>query len=154
APESLDIKVLLNQLTPLLRRIMGEEIETEIRVSEPVNHIRADRAQMETLLVNLAIHARESMLGGGKMSVCAENLSLSKPMQHPVYLRPGEYLVLSISDTGLGFSEEYQEHLFEPFFGAAQPGKNTGLGLATVYATVRQHGGQIACASEIGKGST
>jgi CheY-like chemotaxis protein len=71
-----------------------------------------------------------------------------------VHLRSGEYVVLTLADTGLGLTEEFQEHLFEPFFGNTQPGKNTGLGLATVYAIVRQHGAQIHCASEVGKGST
>jgi CheY-like chemotaxis protein len=69
-------------------------------------------------------------------------------------LRAGDYVLLTLSDIGLGLSEEYQQHLFEPFFGSSQPGKNTGLGLATVYAIVKQHGGQISCTSEVGKGST
>src|SRR5690606_36160964 len=116
-------------------------------------HIRADRGQLETLIINLAVHARDSMLHGGTLTLATESLKLQKAMHNQVHLRPGEYVLLTISDTGLGLTEEYQEHLFEPFFGTTQPGKNTGLGLATVYAIVKQHGGQISCLSEVGKGS-
>jgi CheY-like chemotaxis protein len=106
------------------------------------------------VIINLCAHSRESMLHGGKLTVRTEALHLDKPLNNQLHLRAGDYVVLSIADTGLGLSEEHQEHLFEPFFGSVQPGKNSGLGLATVYAIVKQHGGQIGCASEVGKGST
>jgi nitrogen-specific signal transduction histidine kinase/CheY-like chemotaxis protein len=154
APEALNVNAVIEQLMPLIRRLMGESIEPKFDPENPLYHVRADRGQLETLIINLAVHARDSMLHGGTLTVRTENLRLERPYHNHVHLRPGEYVLLTISDTGLGLTEEYQEHLFEPFFGTSHPGKNTGLGLATVYAVVRQHGGQISCASEVGKGST
>jgi len=152
--EVLNINLVLEQIQPLVRRLMGDGIETTWRTCEGVCQIRADRGQLETLIINLAVHARDSMHHGGRLSITTECMKLSKPLHNQVHLRAGEYVSLTISDTGSGLTEEYQEHLFEPFFGTTQPGKNTGLGLATVYAIVKQHGGQISCLSEVGKGST
>ncbi|HEX7862422.1 MAG TPA: response regulator [Verrucomicrobiae bacterium] len=153
APEALNLNVVLDQILPLVRRLMGENIETVANIPNVSCHIRADRGQLETVIINLAAHARDSMLHGGQLTLTTENLKLSRALHNQVHLRPGEYILLTIADTGLGLTEEYQEHLFEPFFGTTQPGKNTGLGLATVYAIVKQHGGQISCISEVGKGS-
>jgi two-component system, cell cycle sensor histidine kinase and response regulator CckA len=154
APEALNLNTVIEQLLPLLRRLLGDSIEPVAYLTEAACNIRADRGQLETLIINLAVHARDSMSHGGSFEIKTENFSLLKPLHDNVHLRAGDYVSLTLSDTGLGLSEEYQEHLFEPFFGSAQPGKNTGLGLATVYAIVKQHGGQISCTSEVGKGST
>jgi len=154
APEPISLNAVLEQTAPLLRRLMGENIETLLDLGMDLPRIRADRGQLETVIINLCAHSRESMLHGGKLTVRTEALHLEKPLNNQLHLRAGDYVVLSITDTGLGLSEEHQEHLFEPFFGSVQPGKNSGLGLATVYAIVKQHGGQIGCASEVGKGST
>jgi PAS domain S-box-containing protein len=153
APEALNLNVVLDQMLPLVRRLMGENIETVAQVPNISCPVRADRGQLETLIINLAVHARDSMLHGGQLTLTTENLKFARPFHNQVHLRAGEYVLLTIADTGLGLTEEYQEHLFEPFFGTTQPGKNTGLGLATVYAIVKQHGGQISCTSEVGKGS-
>jgi two-component system cell cycle sensor histidine kinase/response regulator CckA len=153
APETLNLNTVLEQMLPLVRRLMGDAIETTAAASEDPCHIRADRGQLETLIINLAVHARDSMLHGGSLTLATENVKLTRPLHNQVHLRAGDYVLLTITDTGLGLTEEYQEHLFEPFFGTTQPGKNTGLGLATVYAIVKQHGGQISCLSEVGKGS-
>ena len=153
APETLNLNTVIEQMSPLIRRLMGESIETTAAASEDPCYIRADRGQLETLIINLAVHARDSMLHGGSLTLSTENVKLARPLHNQVHLRAGEYVLLTITDTGLGLTEEYQEHLFEPFFGTTQPGKNTGLGLATVYAIVKQHGGQISCVSEVGKGS-
>lgn len=154
APEVLNLNSVVEQIMPLLRRLLGDSIEPIAKLPESPCHIRADRGQLETLIINLAVHARDSMLHGGTFALKTENLTLNKALHNNVHLRAGEYVLLTLSDTGLGLSQEYQEHLFEPFFGSSQPGKNTGLGLATVYAIVKQHGGQISCTSEVGKGST
>jgi PAS domain S-box-containing protein len=154
APEAINLNTVLEQVAPLVRRVTGEEVETVLRPAPELQPIRADRGQLETLILNLAIHARETMDDGGKLVFATEMLHLSKAHYGDVRLPPGDYVVLSITDTGLGLSDELREHLFEPFFGTAQPGKNTGLGLATVYAIVKQHGGHIHCTSEPGKGST
>ena len=153
APQTLNLNIVIEQMMPLVRRLMGDSIETMAATSEDPCNIRADRGQLETLIINLAVHARDSMLHGGSLTLATENLKLTRPLHNQVHLRAGEYVLLTITDTGLGLTEEYQEHLFEPFFGTTQPGKNTGLGLATVYAIVKQHGGQISCLSEVGKGS-
>lgn len=153
APEALNLNVVIDQMLPLVRRLMGDSIETIANISNTPCTIRADRGQLETLIINLAVHARDSMLHGGNLTLATENLKLTKPLHNQVHLRASDYVLFTIADTGLGLSEEYQEHLFEPFFGTTHPGKNTGLGLATVYAIVKQHGGQISCVSEVGKGS-
>ncbi|MGN6387770.1 MAG: response regulator, partial [Verrucomicrobiota bacterium] len=115
--------------------------------------IHGDRGQIETLLINLAVHARESMLNGGRFEITTSHLHLRKPFRDHVQLNPGEYAVITIKDSGHGLSEEYQEHLFDPFFVKEAVGHNSGLGLATVYAIVKQHQGQISCSSQMGKGS-
>jgi PAS domain S-box-containing protein len=153
APESLNLNTVIQQMLPLIRRLIGESIELRAELADPLFQVRADRGQLETLIINLAVHARDSMVHGGTLNISCENLHLEKAIAADVALSPGDYIVLTIDDTGPGLSEEYQEHLFEPFFGTSHPGKNTGLGLATVYAIVKQHGGQISCTSEIGKGS-
>jgi two-component system cell cycle sensor histidine kinase/response regulator CckA len=153
APEAIDLNLVIEQISPLISRLMGEGIETDHQLEKELKLVRADRGQIETLIINLSAHARDSMSHGGKLTFRTQNLTLAKPLHNRVRLKAGDYIVLSISDTGLGWTEEFQEHLFEPFFGNSQPGKNTGLSLATVYAIVKQHGGQIACASEVGKGS-
>lgn len=153
-PEAVNLNGVLNQTAPLLRRLMGGNIETILDLDKQVSPIRADRGRLETVVINLCAHCRESMMQGGTLTIRTEALRLDKPLQHQFRLEAGDYVVLSISDTGLGLSPEHQEHLFEPFFGTVQPGKNSGLDLATVYAIVKQHGGQISCASEVGKGST
>jgi two-component system cell cycle sensor histidine kinase/response regulator CckA len=154
APEPINLNAVLEQTAPLLRRLMGDNIETSLELAADLPRIRADRGQLETVIINLCAHSRESMLHGGKLTIRTEALHLKKAQHNQLHLGAGDYIVLSITDTGLGLSEEHQKHLFEPFFGSVQPGKNSGLGLATVYAIVKQHGGQIACASEVGKGST
>lgn len=154
SPEALNLNMVIEQMMPLVRRLMGDSVEPRSELENGPFHIRADRGQLETLIINLAVHARDSMLHGGTLTVSTENLRLAGPFHDHVHLRPGDYMLLTISDTGLGLTDEYREHLFEPFFGTTHPGKNTGLGLATVYAIVRQHGGQISCVSEVGKGST
>lgn len=154
SPEAISLNMVIEQISPLISRLMGEGVETKHELEKFLKPIRADRGQIETLIINLSVHARDSMNHGGKLTLRTQNLMLAKPVQNHVHLKSGEYAVLSIMDTGLGLSEEFQEHLFEPFFGNTQPGKNTGLGLATVYAIVKQHGGHITCSSEVGKGSS
>jgi len=153
APEPLQLNEVVEQILPLLRRLMGDNIDCAVDLEKSLPLIQADRGQMETLMINLAVHARESMGNGGRLEVHTMPFTAKKPFHNQVHLNPGEYILLTISDTGLGLSEEYQEHLFEPFFIKEAVGHTTGLGLATVYAIVRQHKGQIACISEIGKGS-
>lgn len=154
SPQPLDLNRVIEQILPLVRRIGGEEVDCEFVGGENLGTIRADRGQIETMLINLAAHARETMPQGGKLIIETGNLEVAARMNHGGPSLPiGRYVTLTVSDTGIGLSAEYREHVFEPFFGYSEPGRNTGLGLATVYAIVRQHGGQISCQSEEGKGS-
>lgn len=156
SPQPLDLNDVIQQSMPLIRRIMGDGISCAANLTGDLNMVRADRGQMETVIINLAVHARESMAQGGRLIIETENLRIEKVRgaAHQPDLKPGEYVALTINDTGRGLTEEFREHLFEPFFASGEVGRNTGLGLATVYAIVRQHGGNIWCASELGKGST
>jgi PAS domain S-box-containing protein len=153
APEALELNLVVDQILPLLRRLMGEKIECAVDLAQELPLIQADRGQMETLMLNLAVHARESMANGGRIEFATRPLLVRKPVHNQVFLKAGEYVVLTITDTGLGLTAEYQEHLFEPFFVKEAVGHSTGLGLATVYAIVKQHKGQISCSSQVGKGS-
>lgn len=153
APESIDLNTIIQQIAPLIGRLMGPGVKTEMVLATPLASVRADRGQIETILINLAVHARDSMQEGSAFTLSTQNLEVTKQTQPHAQLKPGQYVVLTVSDTGTGLTQEFQDHLFEPFFGGSNPGKNTGLGLATVYAIVKQHGGHIACSSEVGKGS-
>jgi len=121
-----------------------------------IGSIKADPIQIEQLLINLAVNARDAMPQGGKLTIESTNAILDEdrtPMCMDI--APGSYIVvLAVSDTGMGIPPEVQEHLFEPFFTTKEPGKGTGLGLATCYGIVKQHGGEIAFSSEVGQGTT
>lgn len=154
APQPLDLNVVIEQILPLVRRMASDKVECDFKADPELGPVRADRGQMETLVINLAAHARDSMPHGGKLLIQTSNFEApQRPAQAPMRLQAGKYVLLAVTDTGLGLSDEYREHVFEPFFGSVEPGRNTGLGLATVYAIVRQHGGEISCHSELGKGS-
>lgn len=151
--EPLQLNVIIEQVLPLLGRLMGERTQCSLDLDQSTPMIHGDRGQIETLLINLAVHARESMLNGGRFEIITSHLHLRKSFRDHVQLNPGEYAVITIKDSGHGLSEEYQEHLFDPFFVKEAVGHNSGLGLATVYAIVKQHQGQISCSSQMGKGS-
>lgn len=154
SPQPLDLNVIIEQVLPLVRRMAGDKVECQLKSDPQLGPVRADRGQIETLVINLAAHSRDSMPQGGKLVIETANLETTRTAHGAAApLRPGKYVLLTVTDTGLGLSDEYREHVFEPFFGSAEPGRNTGLGLATVYAIVRQHGGEITCQSELGKGS-
>jgi len=154
APEPISLNAVIEQAAPLLRRLLGESVELAFSLDSALRLIRADRGQLETLVLNLAVHSRESMIQGGRLTLQTSGTRLDPGAADHRQLPAGDYVVLTLVDTGPGLTEEYQQHLFEPFFGTSQPGKNTGLGLATVYAIVRQHGGHISCSSQLGQGST
>jgi two-component system cell cycle sensor histidine kinase/response regulator CckA len=155
SPQALDLNNVIEQTMPLIRRLMGEKIDCVANLGGDLHLVRADRGQMETVVINLIVHARDSMPEGGKLVIETDNYQVKKRDGSPqMELKPGEYVVLSIDDTGRGLSDEYREHLFEPFFTSGEVGRNTGLGLATVYAIIKQHRGHIWCASELGKGSS
>jgi two-component system cell cycle sensor histidine kinase/response regulator CckA len=154
-PVILDLNVLMAGLGTLLTRLLGEDIEVNVRTNRGLGKIKADPGQIEQVLMNLCINARDAMPGGGKLSIETLNVDLGPEHQEArLDLPPGPYVMLTVSDTGCGMDENTQSHLFEPFFTTKEVGKGTGLGLSTVYGIVTRAGGRISCQSAAGKGTT
>ncbi len=154
-PKLLALNSVVADMTHLLQRVLGETIQLEMKLAEPVPFIRADPGQMEQLILNLAINARDAMPQGGTLDIQTSNVTFTEPKTFSSgLLPPGSYALLSISDTGCGMSAEVQAHLFEPFFTTKDTGKGTGLGLSNVYGVVKQTGGEITVTTAVGRGTT
>ena len=138
----------------MLRRLIGENIELVTLPAPGLGLVRVDPGQIEQVLVNMAVNARDAMPEGGKLTIETARVTLDPDSLQFVDLAPGRYVRLSVSDTGLGMSPEVQDRVFEPFFTTKEVGKGTGLGLATCYGIVKQSGGEIRVRSEPGNGST
>ena len=154
-PEIVELKWLLEDLEKLLRRLIGEDIELLVISAEDLGHVRADPGQIEQVIINLAVNARDAMPMGGRLTIEARDMELDETFasQH-MAVAPGSYVLLSVSDTGIGMDSATQARMFEPFFTTKEMGKGTGLGLATVYGIVKQSGGSIWVYSEVGRGTT
>jgi two-component system cell cycle sensor histidine kinase/response regulator CckA len=155
-PRMLDLSELTVNLAHLLRRLIGEHVELVVNATPKVWPVRGDAGQLEQVLVNLAVNARDAMPRGGRLSIATENVLIgadAPPEQHPG-LGPGAYIRLVVSDTGSGMGPETRAHLFEPFFTTKAQGRGNGLGLATCHGIVQQCGGSIFCTSELGQGTT
>ncbi len=151
---NLDLNRVITDLEKLLRKITRENIEIKAFLADGLPTIRADQGQVEQVLMNLSINARDAMPGGGQLVVETEATWLDEEYvkQYP-YMRAGRYAVLSVSDTGIGMDEDTRERIFEPFFTTKRPDQGTGLGLAVVYGIVKQHNGFIHVYSEPGNGT-
>ena len=154
-PKILDLNQIVLNLDSLLRRLMDERIEMITRVREDIGKVKADPAQIEQVIMNLVVNARDAMPEGGRLIVetCNADLDTGYAVEH-VSVKAGRYVMLAVSDTGVGMDQQTVAHIFEPFFTTKESGRGTGLGLSTVYGIVKQSGGYIWVYSEPGKGST
>ena len=153
-PTLLDLNALVSHLRPTLERLVGEEIRLVVSLEPALAAVSADRGQVEQVVMNLAANARDSMPHGGTLTIETATVTLDEHDANThLNMKAGSYVVLTVSDTGTGMTPEVQVRLFEPFFTTKEPGKGTGLGMATVYGIVMRSGGSVGVYSEVGKGT-
>lgn len=153
-PEELDLQVVLGDVSHLLNRLVGETVGLELSYGANLTHVRADRRQLEQVLMNLVINARDAMPQGGLIGISTENLSLQEPLPKGAVTVPaGNYSIIRVRDSGHGIAPDKIDSIFDPFFTTKRPGEGTGLGLATVYGIIKQAGGYIFVESELDKGT-
>jgi two-component system, cell cycle sensor histidine kinase and response regulator CckA len=152
-PQIVDVNAITGGLVSFLDKVIARDIELKV-ITSPVDAVKADPTQLEQVLMNLCLNARDAMPNGGRLLIETEMVELDDSYcRFYPYVKPGRYTVLSVSDTGIGMDSETRERIFEPFFTTKERGKGTGMGLATAYGIVKQHGGFIHVYSEPGQGS-
>jgi PAS domain S-box-containing protein len=154
-PKVLDLNGIVLNMDKMVRRLINENIEMRTSVEKHLGAVKADPGQIEQVILNLIVNARDAMPDGGKLWIETRNVELESGMANDqASINPGSYVMLSVRDTGVGIGVETLPHIFEPFYTTKESSRGTGLGLSTVYGIVKQSGGQISVASELGKGTT
>lgn len=154
-PQILDLNGLVNDMGKMLTRLIAKNIELTVNLSGDLGRVKAEQSQIEQVIVNLVVNARDAMPEGGELRIETSNAQATEELASSFpFLHVGPYVVLSVTDTGIGMDSETRRHIFEPFFTTKGPGKGTGLGLATVYGVVKQSGGGVMVDSNPGRGST
>ena len=149
-----DVNTVVGDMERLLRPLIGENIELVTRLSTETGHTRADAGQLEQVIMNLVVNAKDAMPEGGKLTLQSSDVTVRQNFSEHRFIQPGRYAVISVADTGHGMDKETQSRIFEPFFTTKEKGKGTGLGLSTVYGIVKQSNGYVFVQSEIGAGTT
>jgi two-component system cell cycle sensor histidine kinase/response regulator CckA len=153
-PQNLDVNLLIKETVSLLAKIIGEQIQIELALASDLEAAWADGTQIEQVIMNLCLNARDAMPRGGRITIRTEMTEISQVFASSrPYFRPGRFVQILISDQGIGMDAQTLEHIFEPFFTTKEVGQGTGLGLATVYGIVKQHGGVIDVDSKVGQGT-
>jgi two-component system, cell cycle sensor histidine kinase and response regulator CckA len=154
-PRVLNVTDALADLSHLLRRLIGENIELNVVHGRDLGLVKVDQGQLEQVIINLAVNARDAMAKGGTLTIKTENVALQTPIRRgDEVMPPGHYVVIEVADTGTGIPKEILDRIFEPFFSTKEVGAGTGLGLSTVYGIVKQTGGFVLVDSEVGQGAT
>jgi PAS domain S-box-containing protein len=155
-PKVIDLNGAVSDMEKLLRRLIGEDVELSTQLASDLGRVKADQGQLEQVVMNLAVNARDAMPEGGKLIIATENMVMDEAFvrRYPYPVQPGPYVCLSVADSGIGMDAETKARAFEPFFTTKEKGKGTGLGLSTVYGVVKQSGGYIDIFSSPGAGTT
>jgi CheY-like chemotaxis protein len=153
-PKVLDLNAIVGSMGGMLQRLLGEDIHLVTALDHTLGPVRADPGQLEQVMMNLVVNARDAMPQGGKLTIETTTVEIKDMYHHGQVVVPGRYAMLAVSDNGCGMDAVTKSHLFEPFFTTKGPGMGTGLGLSTVYGIVRQSGGYVFAYSELGHGST
>jgi PAS domain S-box-containing protein len=152
-PRRINLNELIVNLNKMLRRLIGEDIKLVTQTVPDLGQIKADPGQIEQVLLNLVVNARDAMPDGGTLTIRTDNVTLDEDYARRHLITPGDYVMVSVSDTGVGMTDEVKQHIFEPFFTTKEQGKGTGLGLATCFGIIQQSNGHIHANSQVDKGT-